>query len=151
MSLFRPRLLCLLALLGLVAGAGPAPAQVAAGYAVTDLGALAGPAGTSQAFGVSPNGQFVTGLTQVGGGTFHAFRYAVATGTMTDLGTLPGLAHSIGVAVNDSGAVVGRSSNAPTASVSFDWSDRAFIATGATSAAIPLPSGNGPGRRPFAA
>jgi probable HAF family extracellular repeat protein len=97
-----------------------APAAAASTYTITDLGSLG--AGGTQAFAINSSGQ-VTGssllskqvqvscpVQQYGGSKKcftnpeHAFLWSA--GTMSDLGTLGGL-NSQGVAISDSGDVVG--------------------------------------------
>lgn len=76
-------------------------------YNVTDLGTLGG--SESAAYGINNHGQ-VVGFSYAGGppGGYHAFLYS--NGSMQDLGTLASGyagAYSAGLAINDSGAVVG--------------------------------------------
>jgi len=75
-----------------------------------DLGTLGGD--RSYAYGINDNGQ-ITGSSELPTNYYslHAF-LATATGTMSDLGTLPGGTASEGVAINASGRVTG---NADTA------------------------------------
>jgi probable HAF family extracellular repeat protein len=134
-SRFRaPQRVCL-AVLGLVVGGVPAATAIAAPaaattYTITDLGSLGG------STIVGANGeQLVTRATainvsgQVTGGSFSSDRITVpcinpfpkkcfedpehafvwTNGTMDDLGTPVGVQESVGVAISDSGEVVGRS------------------------------------------
>ncbi len=80
-----------------------APAADGQTYSVTDLGALTGPTGTSQANGINNNGQIVGSSTT--SGAYHAFSYS--GGTMTDLGTLTGTAYSPAHGINNQGQIVG--------------------------------------------
>jgi hypothetical protein len=60
----------------------------------------------------------VVGAAQItGNGAFHAFVYDMATGVLTDIGTLeaPGLPNSIAFGVNNDNIVVGMSAGHPFA------------------------------------
>jgi len=134
------------ALAALGFAAGPAPAQIAPAYLVTGLTGATGP---SQALGVSPNGQFITGYSTVGAAQ-QAYRYNTQTQTLTSLGTLAGTTNSQGNAVNNTGTVAGFSTNASLLNTpDFAVSDRAFIATGNTPAAVAILTGNGFSGQPF--
>ncbi|UCE62215.1 MAG: DUF3466 family protein [Phycisphaerales bacterium] len=96
-----------------VVSAAPAIAQDPV-YVVTDLGTLNG---TGNVFGYGVNG---TGEA-VGQSSNHAFLW-VTPGPMQDLGTLGGF-RSTAVGVNDSGQVVGYSTNALGQTFGFFWTD----------------------------
>ena len=97
-----------------------------------DLGTLSGPAGWSFAAAVNDSGQVVgyssippdgtnVGCHWFSGDKFHAFVWTVASG-MQDLGTLGGKC-SEATAVNNSGQVVGWSSNAQGHTRAFLWTE----------------------------
>jgi probable HAF family extracellular repeat protein len=110
------RLLAPITVLAVVMGFSVAPVAAQSDrYAFTDLGMLAGL--DSQAWTLNAGGQ-VTGHadTSPDSGTrgFHAFLWTPSTpngttGSMIDLGTLPGGLNSTGNGINGSGAVVGTS------------------------------------------
>jgi probable HAF family extracellular repeat protein len=64
---------------------------------------------TGSAADINDAGQ-VTGYKTAAGGVYHAFRWE--EGAFVDLGVLPGLAHSFGWAINESGQVAGNSTSA---------------------------------------
>ena len=80
---------------------------------MTDLGSLAAGEGiNSVANGINRRG-YVTGTSYLSDFlTQHAFLWSSKTGTLTDLGTLPGGTNSYGNAINGSGIVVGASDTA---------------------------------------
>lgn len=80
------------ALLGTLEGPSPNPAS---------------PSASSSATAINNAGQIV-GSSSVDGGKFtHAFLYA--NGSMTDLGTLPGMSNSVAVDINNHGQIIGTS------------------------------------------
>jgi probable HAF family extracellular repeat protein len=100
-------------------------------YTLTDLGTLGGP--ESEANGLDVYGEVVgTSITE--NDVRHAFRYR--NGEMLDLGTLEGGLSSEGVAISDSGVVVGSSGwNAagpgfPQMTLGFVWQDGEMRSTG---------------------
>src|SRR5215813_5691077 len=127
MTRFRASPLALMPVLAVAVGmpaAAAAPAAAATTYTITDLGSLGG--GVTHGLAINASGQ-VTGdsvlsqLVQVPcppqkygqpkkcfTHPDHAFLWS--SGTMTDLGTLGNGLDSQGVAINDSGQVVGSSS-----------------------------------------
>src|SRR5215469_7573588 len=127
MARFRIAPLAVMAVLAVAVGlpaAAAAPAAAATTYTITDLGSLGG--GVTHALAINASGQ-VTGDSvlskqvqvpcppqQYGGpqkcfaNPDHAFLWG--SGTMTDLGTLGNGLDSQGVAINDSGQLVGWSS-----------------------------------------
>jgi probable HAF family extracellular repeat protein len=87
----------------------------------TDLGTLGGEQATAS--DVNEAG-LIVGYSQLAGAPScvgfadwcqdtHAFVYDLATGTMTDLGSLAGATRSGAYAINDAGVVVGRSTTSP--------------------------------------
>ncbi|HEX4427362.1 MAG TPA: Ig-like domain repeat protein [Terriglobales bacterium] len=70
-----------------------------------DLGTLGGPNSTPRA--INSSGQ-VTGMSDTAGGVQHAFFWNADSG-MQDLGTIPGETYSWGIAIDESGRVVGTS------------------------------------------
>jgi probable HAF family extracellular repeat protein len=70
-----------------------------------DLGTLGGPNSTPRA--INSSGQ-VAGMSDTAGGVQHAFFWTADSG-MQDLGTLPGETYSWGIAIDESGRVVGTS------------------------------------------
>jgi len=75
---------------------------------MSDLGTLAGNAGTSAAYGVNARGDVVVGQADNASSYSRAFRWTLAAGTMTDLGTLKSdnTGNSIAHDVNAVGTVV---------------------------------------------
>src|SRR5215469_3658614 len=141
MSRFRSSRLALMAALAVAVGmplATAAPAAAATTYTITDLGSLGG--GATYGLAINASGQ-VTGqsvlseLVQVPcppqryGGPQKCFAhpdhaFVWSNGTMTDLGTLGGL-YSRGLAISDSGDVVGTSSAKTNGSSgTFLWNGR---------------------------
>ncbi len=102
--------------------------------AVTDLGTLAGttlagsPAVASKplaslALSVSGQARYAAGWSELLTGGQHGFVYDIKRGTMTDIGTLGGVA-SVAWAVNDNGVAVGFSFDARGNGRGFVWSAR---------------------------
>jgi probable HAF family extracellular repeat protein len=88
----------------------------------TDLGNLGGQtgqAGGNIALDINNVGQVVGNSDLQGDTTFHAFLWTRKTG-MQDLGTLSGDVASLGISINDAGAVVG-------ASLDANFNPRAFL------------------------
>lgn len=97
--------------------------------APTDLGTLTGPDGpgaTSRAMAISENGSFVTGFSDLDSSGYpHGFRWSAASG-LRDVGAIfgydPGQAsQSFGLAVNNSGAVVGYTVGLGTGAQPYVW------------------------------
>ncbi len=87
----------------------------------TAIGVLQG-GDESTASAANADGSVIVGQSDAASGT-HAFRYAVATATMQDLGTLGGI-YSEALGVSDDGAVViGRSGRSDGTSSGFRWSE----------------------------
>lgn len=105
-------------------------AAVASTYTLTDLGTLGGP--ESEAAGVNIYGE-VVGTSTTDTGARHAFRYR--NGEMLDLGTLDGGLSSEGIAISDTGIVVGSSGwngvgpGFPQMTLGFIWQDGAMRST----------------------
>jgi len=82
-----------------------APARAGTGYTVIDLGTLGGR--FSAAYGINDAGQ-VAGLAQLADGTFDAFVWSPATGTMQPLGFGPTTSGNVSAqGIDDTGRVVG--------------------------------------------
>jgi probable HAF family extracellular repeat protein len=134
------------ALAGLLGLTAPAAAQV---YTLTNIPPISGATGTSAAFGISPDGHYVTGFSSVAGGQMHAFRWDTTTPATlpVDLGVLAGTAGSVGLGVNTAGTVVGYSTNGTITSTfrPVDTSDQAFLRglAAASPTAIPVLAGGG--------
>jgi probable HAF family extracellular repeat protein len=64
------------------------------------------------ALGINYSGQVVGFSSLADDVTFHAFLWSRETGRMIDLGTVPGVANSSAIAINDSGVAVGISADA---------------------------------------
>lgn len=88
----------------------------------TDLGNLGGtgPIDGAIAYDVNERGQVAGESVAVSDGDSHAFFWSVATG-MLDLGSLGG-EHAVGIRINNSGQIAGRSTTADGALHSFIWS-----------------------------
>src|SRR3954453_7528805 len=91
-----------------VAPAAISPVAASAG-SMTDLGTLGG-AG-SEAVAINDRSQ-VAGMAATAAGDTHAFRWSASSG-MQDLGTLPGMAYSEAVDINDSGQVLAAAKQTP--------------------------------------
>lgn len=108
---------------------GASQAQAGAGYhaflwtngKLTDLGTLGGSG--SMAYSVNDRGHVVGGA-ETAEGTTRAFLWE--QGRMHDLGTLPGFSHSVAMAINYQGQVVGRAYT-PTKEPYWAWPSRAFL------------------------
>ncbi|MGY4531095.1 putative HAF family extracellular repeat protein [Pseudomonas sp. TE3786] len=86
------------------------------------LGTLGG--SQSWALGVSGDGTVVVGESDINRSNSikHAFRWDIASGTMTDLGGLPGYTDSSAKAANRNGSVVVGTSTSATGDEAFRWS-----------------------------
>lgn len=121
-----------------LAAVWPAAAHAAAPrYTIVDLGVLPGTT-DSQAFGVSPNGNFVAGRA-LGDAGYPAAAWALAT--RTPLPNLPGRRYASANAVNNAGQIVGTSSTTP-----FGSSPLPVMWLRGQPVALPLPAGEGFGR-----
>lgn len=87
---------------------------------IVDLGTLGGI--QSRAMGINSNGQIV-GYSDIETGKYHAFLW---DGSMHDLGTVTGKSESFAFAINDTGQIVGASTNLG------DVTSRAFLWRNAT-------------------
>jgi probable HAF family extracellular repeat protein len=110
---------------------------------MTDLGTLAGGAGSSQATAISSDGSAVVGYSNNANNDNHAFRWTSGTG-MTDLGTLGGATSYAKAISSDGTTVVGYSNNASSTQLAFRWtSDTGMqsVATWLTNAGVTMPVG----------
>ena len=96
---------------------GKKPAPGGSGITIVDLGTLGGP--FSMAHGINDQNQIVGGST-TSGGAGRAFLWD--DGTLTNLGTLPGMTNSDAYDINEAGQVVGISSAGAGTARAFLWS-----------------------------
>lgn len=85
-----------------------------------DIGTLGGD--TTQLSAMSDSGNFLVGYSDIGGNTYHAYRYDAAATSMVDLGTLGGTYSRAADITADGSVVVGSSDNADNQRRGFRWS-----------------------------
>ena len=106
--MLRKKLIVLVAICFIFMASGVSTAEVR--YTITDLGTFSG---NSYAKGLNDLGQ-VVGYSYLASGDYHAFRWDPnetngTTGSIVDLGVLPGNALSSANGINNSGHIVGTS------------------------------------------
>ena len=117
-NLLKRLTICAVIVTAALATAGSALAAPPAGWIATDLGTLGG--SSSHATAVN-NAGVVVGDSDTDTGAIHAFS-KTPTGTMHDLGTLPGGSFSTAVAINASGEIAGYGDVASGAMHAIRWS-----------------------------
>jgi uncharacterized membrane protein len=130
----KPGLLATACLLALSASLASAAAPK---YTIIDLGVVPGTT-DSQAFGVSPNGNFVVGRA-LGSAGYPAVAWSLAT--RTTLPNLPGRRYASATAVNNAGQIVGTSST-----TAFGSSPLPVMWVRGQAVPLPLPAGESFGR-----
>jgi uncharacterized membrane protein len=93
-----------------------------------DLGAFGGPAGTSAAIGVNPDGSVVVGgssLTTAGASVYQAFRWTQALG-LKNLGSIAPAGYSVAHGTSDDGTVVVGMTSVPATEPGFPNQLHAF-------------------------